>query len=110
MTLWVDPPLLVGAGAALERLAPDRRVRRVLETVALAGFLGTGVPLYLNQPWIDWFRKPFGAESGRDFMINSAVFDFEHRQPKPAAHAAAALAFASYPLWLRLGERLGRRT
>lgn len=110
MTLLIDPPLLVSAGAVINRLAPDRRRARRLEGLTLAGFLGVGVPLYCNASWIDWFRRPFPAESGRDFMLNSLIFDFEHRRPGPAVHAVAAGVFATYPLWLRLGSRLGRPT
>lgn len=110
MTLLIDPPLLVSAGAVINRLAPDRRRARRLEGLTLAGFLGVGVPLYCNASWIDWFRRPFPAESGRDFMLNSLIFDFEHRRPGPSVHAVAAGVFATYPLWLRLGSRLGRPT
>lgn len=106
MTLLVDPPLLVGAGAVVNRLAPHRRLARRLELLVLAGFLGVGVPLYCNASWIDWFRRPFPAETGRDFMLNSLLFDFEHRRPSPAVHVLAAGVFATYPLWLRLGTRL----
>ena len=41
-------------------------------------------------------------------MINSGVTRFEHRNPKPAVHAAAIALFAAYPWWYRLGARLGR--
>lgn len=109
MTLLVDPPLLVGTGAAIARLAPDERRARWLECAALAAFLGAGVSLYCNASWMEWFRRPFPAESGRDFMLNSMVFHVEYRHPRPAVHIGAAAVFATYPLWLRLGGWLARR-
>jgi len=37
------------------------------------------------------------------------VFRFDHRRAGPRAHAISALLFATYPWWLLLGEKAGRR-
>jgi hypothetical protein len=42
-------------------------------------------------------------------MLNSGVFDIDHRSAGPRTHAAAALLFLTYPLWLLLGYRAGLR-
>ena len=39
-------------------------------------------------------------------MLNSGVFRIDH--PGPRTHAAAALLFATYPVWMWLGLRHGR--
>lgn len=106
MSFLVDPPLLVAAGAAIERVTPDERRARVFEAVTITGFLATSVSLYLNAPWTDWVAKLCGAESGRDWMLNSGVFGFEHRRSTRATHIVASVLFTTYPLWLRAGRRL----
>ena len=111
MSFLVDPPLLAGAGAAIERLAPDRDTADLLEGALVATFVGTSVGLYLNAPPTRWLWELCRAESGRDWMLNSGVFRFEHRSPSSRVHTVAALLFATYPLWPKLGRRLvsGRR-
>ena len=109
MSFLVDPPLLVGAGAAIGRLAPTDRSRRGAEAAVLAGFMATSISLYVDARWTRRLWEPLPATSGRDWMINSGVFGFEHRRPGPGTHVVAASLFATYPLWLRLGVRLGRR-
>jgi len=42
-------------------------------------------------------------------MLNSGVLGFDHRRDDTATHAVSAALFASYPLWLWLGWRDGRR-
>ncbi|MHB8671621.1 MAG: hypothetical protein ACYDAD_13865 [Acidimicrobiales bacterium] len=109
MSFLVDPPLLVAGGAAASRLVRDERSRTRVERAVLAVFLGTSISLYLNARWTRWLWRLCGAESGRDWMLNSGVAHFEHRAPRPAVHAAAAVLFATYPSWYRLGGRLGGR-
>lgn len=109
MSFLLDPPMLVGAGAAIERLAPDERTKRIAQTATVAVFVGTSVGLYLEAPWTRWLWKLCGARSGRDWMLNSGVTRFEYERPSPAVHVAAAAMFALYPSWLRFGRRLARR-
>jgi hypothetical protein len=50
-----------------------------------------------------------GAESGRDWMINSGVFNFDHENVDTKGHVIAALLFATYPVWLKVGFMLAER-
>jgi hypothetical protein len=110
VSFLIDPPLLVAGGAAAGRLAAgDQRRLRAIERATLGVFLGTSISLYCNAPWTDWLARACRAESGRDWMLNSGVTRFEHRNPHPAVHALAAALFATYPLWFRLGTRLAAR-
>lgn len=109
MSFLVDPPLLVAHGAAIGRLAPDERTRRAAEAAVLAVFVGTSVALYFDREWTRPLWEACGARTGRDWMLNSGVFSFDHEHPSRRTHAVAAALFATYPAWLRLGIRLGRR-
>ena len=42
-------------------------------------------------------------------MLNSGVFALDHRRPSTRTHAISAAIFATYPLWLWLGYRHGKR-
>lgn len=106
MSFLVDPPLLVAAGAAIERAVGRERTKRRLAVAVLALFLGTSISLWRNAPWTDRLARACGAESGRDWMINSGVLHLEHDEVTARTQALAALLFATYPLWLRLGRRL----
>ena len=112
MSFLIDPPWLYASGEAYARLAPES-AQGGLATAAgaatAAAFLGTSVSLYLNLPWTEPIWRACRARSGRDWMLNSGVFRFEHKRPGPRTHAAAALVFATYPLWLWLGWDRGRR-
>lgn len=108
MSFLVDPPLLVMSGAAIERLAPDERVARRAETAVLATFLVTSGALYANARWIRPFWEACRAETGRDWMLNSGVFRFDHRNVGAPTHALALALFATYPYWLKAGRRLAR--
>jgi hypothetical protein len=107
MSFLVDPPLLVATGAAIERAPLKEGTRRTLGVAVLAVFLGTSISLWGNARWTHWLARACGAESGRDWMINSGVLDLEHEEVGAPAHTLAAVLFATYPLWLRLGRRLG---
>ena len=107
MSFLVDPPMLVACGAAAN-LLPDERSRKLAERAVLATFVVTSASLYVNARWPRRLWELCRAESGRDWMINSGVTRFEHRNPKPAVHVAAVALFAAYPWWYRLGARLGR--
>lgn len=110
MSFLLDPPILLAAGAAIERLSPDERVARTASRAAVAVVVGTSVALYLDAPGLGLIWRPFGSKSGRDFMLNSGVTRFSYRRPPARTHALAAALFAVYPLWLRAGRRAARRS
>ena len=112
MSFLIDPPWLYANGHVYGRLAPERaRGRPALAagTVVAGSFLATSVSLYLNRDWTRGIWEWCRAEDGRDWMLNSGLFRFEHRRAGARTHAIAALIFATYPLWLVLGYRRGRR-
>ena len=109
MSFLVDPPWLAANGYLIAKVSPNEKVERALELAVDAAFFAVSVPLYLNAEWTEGIWKPTGSESGRDWMINSRVFRFEHRRPTWLTHALSAAIFATYPLWLRLGLKLGKR-
>lgn len=109
MSFLIDPPLLIAAGAAIERFAPNEAAADVLETATTATFIAGSLGLYLNAEPTRWLWELCGAESGRDWMLNSGVLDIEHHNPSDRTHAVAAALFATYPLWPRLGRWLARR-
>lgn len=96
MSFLVDPPLLVLSGAAIEVLAPDEDAAKVAGAAVLGTFFAVSGALYAHPGW------------GRDWMLNSGVFSFEHRRVGVRTHLAAAVVFATYPWWLRVGRRLAR--
>ncbi len=108
MSFLFDPPLLVAAGYTIERAVPDEQ-RECCEALTLGTFIGVSYALYNDVPGLGAFWKPFRASGGRDFMLNSGVFRFESREVGWPTHLAAAAIFSTYPLWLKLGRRLGRR-
>lgn len=112
MSFLLDPPLLVASGAAIERLTGDEDTADRLSRVTLAGFLGISVTLWndVDAPLLRPLWRPFGSAGPRDFMVNSGVLRLPvPRRPTPRDHLAAAVVFATYPLFLSLGRRLGRR-
>lgn len=109
MSFLLDPPLLLAAGAALERLTPDDKTKAVADKAVLATFLGISTGLYMNLPGLGFVWKPFRAKSGRDWMLNSGVFHCNYEHPPLRTHLVSAAIFATYPMWLKLGHRLARR-
>ena len=109
MSFLIDGPLLVGTGAAIEKIAGDEETARKLEQLTIVGFLGTSISLYMNAPWTRWIADMCKAESGRDWMINSGVFKFEHEKVSTRTHLLSAAIFATYPMWLHMGRRLAMR-
>ena len=109
MSFLVDAPWQVLNGYAIARVSPNPTVERTLAIAIDAAFLAVSVSMYFDAQWTEPIWRPTGSESGRDWMINSRVFRFEHRKPTWRTHAAAAVMFVTYPLWLRLGLALGRR-
>jgi len=110
MSFLIDPPWLYATGRAYGRLMPQETpAARVLSTATLAAFLATSISLYLNRPWTRPISRACGAEDGRDWMLNSGVLRINHRRVGPRAHVLSVLIFATYPLWLWIGERRGRQ-
>lgn len=105
MSFLIDPPWLYANGR-LAAQAPAR-VRGPLTAATVAVFLVTSISLYFNRPWTEWIWRLCRAEDGRDWMLNSGVLDI--RDPGPRTHAAAALLFATYPVWMWLGCKHGSR-
>lgn len=109
VTLLIDPPLLLATGAAIERLVEDEAIRRRLEMAATATVAAAGIGFYCNARWTRPFWPLLRIDSGRDWMLNSWILPLDDRGGSPALHVVAAVAFATYPVWTRLGRRLGHR-
>jgi hypothetical protein len=104
MSFLLDPPLLVATGAAIERGLGDRPgLARHAGRAAVGVFVGVSAALYANAPGLEPLWRPWGARSGRDFMLGSGI-----AHPRERGHAVLAL-FALYPAWLALGRRMARR-
>jgi hypothetical protein len=108
MSFALDPPLLFVAGLLIERQLPAEQ-RDAAEAATLGVFFGGSFGLYQNVPGLGLLWRPFRARNGRDFMWNSGVFGVKTEQADWQLHAAAAGIFATYPFYLKLGRRLGRR-
>ena len=112
MSFLIDPPWLYATGEVYARAAPERMQgtpAKALGAATMAVFWGTSISLYLNRPWTRPIWRACRAESGRDWMLNSGVLRLEHERPGALTHAISAALFASYPAWLVLGYRRGRR-
>ncbi|MGB3333304.1 MAG: hypothetical protein WBA79_10885 [Mycobacterium sp.] len=108
MSFLLDPPMLVAAGALIEREV-DADERDFAEAAVLGIFFGASFGLYNNVPGLGIMWRPFGARNGRDFMWNSGVLRLRTESTGWPGHAIAAALFATYPFFLKLGRRLGRR-
>ena len=112
MSFLIDPPWLYANGRAYARLAPERAqgpAAAAAGAATIAAFWAVSVSLYLNRRWTDPIARSCGAESGRDWMLNSGVLRLDTRAAGPATHAVSTALFASYPYWLWRGWRDGRR-
>jgi hypothetical protein len=111
VSFLIDAPWLYAHGRALSAALPPPRERQAaaLGAATIAAFWAVSVPLYLERPWTRPIWRACRARSGRDWMLNSGVLRVEHERPGAATHAISAALFASYPLWLWLGLRHGRR-
>ena len=107
MSFLIDPPWLYANGRLTATLPEP--VQAPVAAGTLATFLGVSVSLYLNRPWTRWIWRLCRAEDGRDWMLNSGVLRIDHRRAGPRTHAVSAALFATYPVWLWLGLRHGRR-
>jgi len=112
----IDPPWLVSLGYLYGKVT-DRiedaemrdKVRKFLDISTIGTFYITSISLYFNREWTRWIWEMCKAESGRDWMINSGVFHFDHENVSKKGHAISAAMFATYPLALKLGYRLAAR-
>lgn len=112
----IDPPWLVSLGYLYGKVT-DRiedaemraRIRKFLDISTIGTFYITSISLYFNREWTRWIWEMCKAESGRDWMINSGVFHFDHENVSKKGHAISAAMFATYPLALRLGYKLAAR-
>lgn len=109
MSFLYDPPALLATGYVIGRKAPGRGTERAAEVATLAVFVGTSVALYRNDEWTRPLWRLFRARSGRDWMLNSGITNFDEERPSPTTHQMAAAIFALYPVFLRWGTRAGRR-
>lgn len=113
MSFLIDPPLLFLNGEAYARLAPESAQRGGSARVAAAATVGVfwlvGVATYRSHRLTRPLWRAFRARDGRDFMVNSGVLRIDTRRAGAGTHLAAAAIFATYPLWLVLGYRRGRR-
>ncbi|MFX0168907.1 MAG: hypothetical protein ACFE89_06040 [Candidatus Hodarchaeota archaeon] len=114
MSFLLDPFLLVVCGALIVWLRNrllyrvTRQATKVLGVVTVILFWGIAGSLYLNLGWFDWMWLWTGrAVSGRDFMINSGLFQFEYVNTVGVIDSIAFILFAFYPLWLYWGVFLG---
>lgn len=108
MSFLLDPPLLFVCGVLIERRLPVDR-RDAAEAAALGVFFGASFGLYHNVPGLGMLWRPFRAQNGRNFMWNSGVFSVDVARAEWPLHAMAAAIFATYPFFIKLGRRLGRR-
>jgi hypothetical protein len=112
MSFLIDPPWLYATGRLYGARAPEHlqgRTAAALGAATMAGFWGTSVSLYLDRAWTKPIWKACRARSGRDWMLNSGVFRFPYARVGQGTHVVSALLFASYPAFLVLGHRHGRR-
>jgi hypothetical protein len=105
----LDPPLLVASGAAVEVAAgKDPSRARRLRGAVVATFVGVSLGLYANLPGLGRIWRPWGARSGREFMLTSGLARVDERAMTPARHLGALSLFLLYPLWAGLGAALAR--
>jgi len=113
MSFLLDPPLLVATGVAIGSAAPDDKAAVTAEAATMAVFWGVSVSLWQDRRWVAWAPPLLGAGSGREFMLNSGDLNFGVPLRFDAAkrgtrrNLAAAAVFATYPMWLHLGTKLG---
>ena len=113
----IDGPWLVSIGWLLGKIVnrfvedadKNRKLKLFLGVATIAMFYITSISLYFNLEWTRWIWEMCGAESGRDWMINSGVFNFDHENVGTGGHVLAALLFATYPVWLEAGFKLAGR-
>ena len=109
MSFLADPPLLVAAGAAIERAPLDERAATWAGRAVVALFVGVSGALYADVDATRPMWRLLRARSGKDWMVNSGVLSLDVQRPSRRRDAGALVLFALYPAWLRLGRTLARR-
>jgi hypothetical protein len=113
LSFLIDPPWLYANGRAYARAtakpADGSKRDAAVATATMAIFWGVSISLYLDRPWTRPIWRACRAASGRDWMLNSGVLRMDWRRAGPRTHAVSAAIFATYPVWLWLGLRHGRR-
>jgi hypothetical protein len=110
----IDGPWLVSigwiAGKIINKVAKNgedaKKAKLIIGVLTIVGFWVTSISLYFNMEWVRWMWEMCGAESGRDWMINSGVFNFDHENVSTKGHVIAALLFTTYPIWIKAGFKL----
>jgi hypothetical protein len=103
VSFLIDPPWLYANG----RVAARSPAPVPLTVATVLAFYVVSISLYFNLPWTQRIWRACRARDGRDWMLNSGVLHFDHRHAGPRTHAASALIFATYPLWMWLGLKHG---
>lgn len=138
MSFILDVFLLLGIGMVISWLVKRRKLNHLRNTLTLlfsiitiAIFYSIAIPLYVNNIYVPtyWMMMkfvwslplPVFSFMGRDFMINSGVFQITAPNPidllasllgvfitDPVSLGLAMILFALYPVWLYLGILFGR--
>jgi len=106
----IDVFWLIGLGfvvAWLNAAFPGRHLVEILSGVILVLFWLSSVGMYCEWSAAAWMWQMTGAESGRDWMINSGIFNFDWRNLTVGSHILFGTLFVAYPLWLYTGLRIG---
>jgi len=106
----IDVFWLIGLGilvAWLNAAIPGKHLVEILSVIVLACFWVTGIGLYCEWSAFAWMWKMCGAESGRDWMINSGVLHLDWQNLTTGSHIFFGTLLAAYPLWLYAGLRIG---
>jgi hypothetical protein len=111
MSFLIDPPLLYASGRAYAETTPERSSHTdgLVGVATMTIFWGVSISLYLDRAWTRPIWRLCRASSGRDWMLNSRVLRLDWRRVGTRTHAVSAAIFATYPVWLWLGMRDGRR-
>ena len=112
MSFLLDPPLLFASGVLIERALPQER-RDVAEAATLGVFFGGSFGLYNNVPGSRAAVAPVPRPQRPRLHVEQRRFRREHHAGNGTRewplHAAAGGIFATYPFFLKLGRKLGRR-
>jgi hypothetical protein len=114
MSFPVDPVLLFADGEAYARTLPESAqggAATVVGGLTVGSAVAAGIACYLDAKAAKPFWKAVApkARSGTDFMLAWPVGHGKRRRRSSRLDAAAAVVFATYPLWWWLGWDHGRR-
>ena len=109
MSVLVGPPFLLASGAVIGAAVSDERLAYRVEGAVLGAFLVVSTSLFWNASWTRWIVRRFGADTGRDWLLNPGVLRSRRERTGPGTYVVATAAFVTSPLWIRVGRRTGRR-